>query len=367
MISSSREADFASKNSKEGGENNTVDHHHHGKNPKTALPSTSTTTSSWSKLKDPRIVRVSRAFGGKDRHSKVCTVRGLRDRRVRLSVPTAIQLYDLQEKLGLNQPSKVVDWLLNAAKDEIDELPPLQMPPGNFSLISHDAVQAAVAQSQKEALNINKSVDWDDPLGIPRPDFWNPESMKSKDVEMERVQEGNWKETRDEEDGDNNDGDHHQSVASTSNFFPRSNHDVSASSVPGLLNNVAPYNPFYRYNSPMNFSLGSHGFSTTHHHHTEQDHLHNLNVFQLQPRSQALIFPSGMTAQPYFPAPNSLDHHHQYDTKQIKQFQMLGSNSENPFLPFQLSMAPSLIARPDHHDQNGGGGGDHHRNHSSNN
>ncbi|KAL1538794.1 transcription factor TCP17-like [Salvia divinorum] len=83
---------------------------------------------SW-RMKDPRIVRVSRALGGKDRHSKVCTVRGLRDRRVRLSVPTAIQLYDLQDRLGLNQPSKVVDWLLNAAKAEIDQLPPLQFPP----------------------------------------------------------------------------------------------------------------------------------------------------------------------------------------------------------------------------------------------
>ncbi|KAL3813472.1 hypothetical protein ACJIZ3_014740 [Penstemon smallii] len=95
-------------------------------------------TTSWSKLKDPRIVRVSRAFGGKDRHSKVCTVRGLiRDRRVRLSVPTAIQLYDLQERLGLNQPSKVVDWLLNAAKNEIDELPPLQFPQGSFTQSQH--------------------------------------------------------------------------------------------------------------------------------------------------------------------------------------------------------------------------------------
>ncbi|KAL3655045.1 hypothetical protein CASFOL_000831 [Castilleja foliolosa] len=42
----------------------------------------------------------------------------------------AIQLYDLQERLGLNQPSKAVDWLLNAAKNEINELPPLQIPPG---------------------------------------------------------------------------------------------------------------------------------------------------------------------------------------------------------------------------------------------
>ncbi|XP_015065471.1 transcription factor TCP13-like [Solanum pennellii] len=84
-------------------------------------------SSSWRRFKDPRIVRVSRAFGGKDRHSKVLTVKGLRDRRVRLSVPTALQVYDLQDKLGLDQPSKVVDWLLNEAKHDIDELPPLQI------------------------------------------------------------------------------------------------------------------------------------------------------------------------------------------------------------------------------------------------
>lgn len=78
---------------------------------------------------NPRIVRVSRTFGGKDRHSKVFTVRGLRDRRIRLSVVTAIQLYDLQDRLGLSQPSKVIDWLLEAAKNDVDLLPPLQFPP----------------------------------------------------------------------------------------------------------------------------------------------------------------------------------------------------------------------------------------------
>ncbi|KAF8766245.1 hypothetical protein HU200_007756 [Digitaria exilis] len=87
------------------------------------------TSRQWSAQTESRIVRVSRVFGGKDRHSKVKTVKGLRDRRVRLSVPTAIQLYDLQDRLGLNQPSKVVDWLLNAARHEIDKLPPLQFPP----------------------------------------------------------------------------------------------------------------------------------------------------------------------------------------------------------------------------------------------
>ncbi|KAF8663786.1 hypothetical protein HU200_055114 [Digitaria exilis] len=87
------------------------------------------TSRQWSAQTESRIVRVSRVFGGKDRHSKVKTVKGLRDRRVRLSVPTAIQLYDLQDRLGVNQPSKVVDWLLNAARHEIDKLPPLQFPP----------------------------------------------------------------------------------------------------------------------------------------------------------------------------------------------------------------------------------------------
>ncbi|GFZ06110.1 TEOSINTE BRANCHED 1, cycloidea and PCF transcription factor 2 [Actinidia rufa] len=70
-----------------------------------------------------RIVRVSRASGGKDRHSKVLTSKGLRDRRVRLSVTTAIQFYDLQDRLGYDQPSKAVEWLLKAASVSINELP----------------------------------------------------------------------------------------------------------------------------------------------------------------------------------------------------------------------------------------------------
>ncbi|XP_008225508.1 PREDICTED: transcription factor TCP2 [Prunus mume] len=72
-----------------------------------------------------RIIRVSRASGGKDRHSKVWTSKGLRDRRVRLSVTTAIQFYDLQDRLGYDQPSKAVEWLIKAAAEAIAELPSL--------------------------------------------------------------------------------------------------------------------------------------------------------------------------------------------------------------------------------------------------
>ncbi|TKW29635.1 hypothetical protein SEVIR_3G409000v4 [Setaria viridis] len=73
-----------------------------------------------------RTCRVARAAaGGKDRHSKVVTARGLRDRRVRLSVPTAIQFYDIQDRLGVDQPSKAIEWLIRAAGAAIDELPSL--------------------------------------------------------------------------------------------------------------------------------------------------------------------------------------------------------------------------------------------------
>ncbi|KAJ4825317.1 hypothetical protein Tsubulata_014157 [Turnera subulata] len=75
-----------------------------------------------------RIIRVSRASGGKDRHSKVWTSKGLRDRRVRLSVTTAIQFYDLQDRLGYDQPSKAVEWLIKKAADAIAELPSLNTP-----------------------------------------------------------------------------------------------------------------------------------------------------------------------------------------------------------------------------------------------
>lgn len=63
-----------------------------------------------------------RSTGRKDRHSKVCTARGPRDRRVRLSAHTAIQFYDVQDRLGYDRPSKAVDWLIKNAKDAIDNL-----------------------------------------------------------------------------------------------------------------------------------------------------------------------------------------------------------------------------------------------------
>ena len=65
---------------------------------------------------------ILRTTGRKDRHSKVCTTKGPRDRSIRLVAHTAIQFYDMQDRLGYDQPSKVVDWLIKKDKAAINEL-----------------------------------------------------------------------------------------------------------------------------------------------------------------------------------------------------------------------------------------------------
>ncbi|XP_031403837.1 transcription factor TCP5 isoform X2 [Punica granatum] len=247
-----------------------------------AVPSSSR---QWSSFRNPRIVRVSRSFGGKDRHSKVCTIRGLRDRRIRLSVPTAIQLYDLQDKLGLSQPSKVIDWLLDATKQDIDNLPPLQMPQGcgqfhqqmfgdnsgsrNLGnlLLPHEPSTSQLSLSpffpmsnstflSKHGIKINDNVDgdgdttarvksskyWDIDLGLTSKDkeVLQTEPLgdeKGKSIEMNELQK------------------HvgfsgHYAQPSAQNFFPV----VGYSSLPsGLTNNAMPYS--YNQWEPSNLSL----------------------------------------------------------------------------------------------------------------
>lgn len=64
-----------------------------------------------------------RSHGTKDRHSKVSTSKGIRDTRVRLSIFTAIQFYEVQHRLGFDHSSKVLDWLMSKARVAIDKLP----------------------------------------------------------------------------------------------------------------------------------------------------------------------------------------------------------------------------------------------------
>ncbi|KAF8408221.1 hypothetical protein HHK36_007366 [Tetracentron sinense] len=323
MITSSRKKDFPRKQ-----EDDTND----DQNPKA-----SSSSRPWSGLKDPRIVRVSRSFGGKDRHSKVCTIRGLRDRRVRLSVPTAIQLYDLQDRLGLNQPSKVVDWLLNAAKHDIDELPPLQLPPGNIGhfhqpmLVSNEVV---VPQEP-----ISNNVYEEEQTALPKSNYWCSDVLlrdKFKEVARETaIDKSSWIKRNEEEKQEGMEG--HQ----VSPQNPRANH----SSLPSFLNNGMPYNSYYHWD-PSNLSLshlGSHGCSSQ----TDQDP-HNYNVVSLPSSlslaagSQLLVCPSGATPS-FFP--QYITSPVECDPRQINHFQMLSSSSQN-LLPNSLTPPLYSISQP---------------------
>ncbi|KAL5570986.1 hypothetical protein UlMin_020583 [Ulmus minor] len=104
---------------------------------------------------------IVRSTGRKDRHSKVYTAKGPRDRRVRLSAHTAIQFYDVQDRLGYDRPSKAVDWLMKKAKPAIDklaELPPWN-PPDNTILAGETEQQVAaemtIATEQSESSSYN--------------------------------------------------------------------------------------------------------------------------------------------------------------------------------------------------------------------
>ncbi|CAI9786882.1 unnamed protein product [Fraxinus pennsylvanica] len=58
----------------------------------------------------------------KDRHSKINTAHGPRDRRMRLSLDVARKFFGLQDMLGYDKASKTVDWLLKNSRSAIREL-----------------------------------------------------------------------------------------------------------------------------------------------------------------------------------------------------------------------------------------------------
>ncbi|XP_062009666.1 transcription factor DICHOTOMA-like [Rosa rugosa] len=67
-------------------------------------------------------VRVPVVALKKDRHSKIFTSQGLRDRRVRLSINVAREFFDLQDLLGFDKASKTLEWLLSNSRKAIKDL-----------------------------------------------------------------------------------------------------------------------------------------------------------------------------------------------------------------------------------------------------
>ncbi|KAL0914429.1 hypothetical protein M5K25_014775 [Dendrobium thyrsiflorum] len=145
-------------------------------------------------LPSSRIFRVSRASGGKDRHSKVLTSKGLRDRRVRLSVSTAIQFYDLQDRLGFDQPSKAIEWLIQAASAAIDELPSLGSSFTELPSPTGEQNQTEQPHPSKSGCSSTSETSKSSVLSLPRSDI----CVKA----MERAREVSVKEKeKDGEDG----------------------------------------------------------------------------------------------------------------------------------------------------------------------
>ncbi|KAI3497918.1 hypothetical protein L2E82_13901 [Cichorium intybus] len=67
-------------------------------------------------------VRKKRSAGKKDRHSKIHTAQGLRDRRMRLSLHIARKFFGLQDMLGFDKASKTIEWLFCKSKKAIEEV-----------------------------------------------------------------------------------------------------------------------------------------------------------------------------------------------------------------------------------------------------
>ncbi|KAK1568216.1 hypothetical protein Q3G72_021813 [Acer saccharum] len=83
----------------------------------------------------------------RDRHSKINTAKGMRDRRMRLSLDVARNFFDLQDMLGYDKASKTVEWLLMQAKQEIKKVEK-GLPQMNYSCCA--SVGAKTASSTSE-------------------------------------------------------------------------------------------------------------------------------------------------------------------------------------------------------------------------
>ncbi|CAN8258875.1 unnamed protein product [Cochlearia groenlandica] len=90
-----------------------------------------------------------------DRHSKIKTAKGTRDRRMRLSVDVAKELFGLQDMLGFDKASKTVEWLLTQAKPEIIKIAKKitnQLNHGGFS--SEDESQTKTRENKVDGRTI---------------------------------------------------------------------------------------------------------------------------------------------------------------------------------------------------------------------
>lgn len=119
----------------------------------------------------------------KNRHSKIETAQGPRDRRMRLSLQVARDFFDLQDKLGFNKASKTLEWLLSQSKSAIKDL--TNSSANNTSFTS----KCEVASQEKGKHLVSPTKEVKNPRGSTRKSAFNPLAKESREKARERARE----------------------------------------------------------------------------------------------------------------------------------------------------------------------------------
>ncbi|KAL8139545.1 hypothetical protein V2J09_005566 [Rumex salicifolius] len=125
-----------------------------------------------------------RRTGKKDRHSKIYTAQGPRDRRMRLSLQIARKFFDLQDMLGFDKASKTIEWLFSkskaAIKDLTSSLPPHQRK-GSLVITHNNKVNLEDFGQVNEAPKMTKIST--------KPGYSNPVARESREKARARARQ----------------------------------------------------------------------------------------------------------------------------------------------------------------------------------
>ncbi|XP_059442313.1 transcription factor TCP4-like [Corylus avellana] len=267
---------------------------------------------------------IVRSTGRKDRHSKVCTAKGPRDRRVRLSANTAIQFYDVQDRLGYDRPSKAVDWLIKKAKAAIDELAELPA----WDPTTSTAAAAAALQQEHHHHHQPQIMD---PIGIHAVDtiasgcrrtattMVGRDGGKVSESDMHNLQPPQMGENRSNSSSFLPPSLDSDSIADTiKSFFPMGAAAETTHSPPPLFQNYPPdlLSRTSSQSQDLRLSLQSFHDPILLHQHQPQTHHHQ--------NEQVMLF-SGTTTQLGFDGSSAgwSDPHHQHHPAEISRFQRM--------------------------------------------
>ncbi|KAI7744070.1 hypothetical protein M8C21_006695 [Ambrosia artemisiifolia] len=115
-----------------------------------------------------------RSGAKKDRHSKIHTAQGVRDRRMRLSLHIARKFFDLQDVLGYDKASNTIEWLFSKSKKAIKEVAEKYNPQHTNKSINEEICDVELITSEEKTATNNL-------------DNSKEEEIKNKESRMKRI------------------------------------------------------------------------------------------------------------------------------------------------------------------------------------